>query len=186
MGLARRGFLFLCAAAPPALWLAGHGVVSISGRMVLDLVGWCSFCGPGPSNWKQFGMAGVVGRSQRVCSDCVGLCLEILREEKVVEKIRANLPVTADRASEIEDVLRSLRDGSAESAELVERIRRVLDGRAMAYDSTRPDACSFCDAARRDCFRLISGPRVFICDGCISEATALLVRHGWSGRREAS
>jgi len=34
--------------------------------------------------------------------------------------------------------------------------------------------CSFCGADRRDVAKLIAGPRVFICDGCTGEATALL------------
>jgi ATP-dependent protease Clp ATPase subunit len=29
--------------------------------------------------------------------------------------------------------------------------------------------CSFCSQARRDVRKLISGPRVFICDGCVTE-----------------
>src|SRR4029079_15738765 len=34
-----------------------------------------------------------------------------------------------------------------------------------------PDfACSFCDRPRREVAKLMSGPRVFICDSCVGEA----------------
>jgi hypothetical protein len=34
--------------------------------------------------------------------------------------------------------------------------------------------CSFCDAHREDVAKLISGPRVFICDRCVGDATAVV------------
>jgi ATP-dependent protease Clp ATPase subunit len=33
--------------------------------------------------------------------------------------------------------------------------------------------CSFCDRARRDVRKLISGPRAFICDACVLESIQL-------------
>jgi ATP-dependent protease Clp ATPase subunit len=34
--------------------------------------------------------------------------------------------------------------------------------------------CSFCGAHRADVAKLISGPRVFICDRCVGDATAVV------------
>jgi len=39
--------------------------------------------------------------------------------------------------------------------------------------------CSFCDKSQRDVVKLIAGPTVYICDGCIGDAGALFMRYGW-------
>jgi hypothetical protein len=51
-------------------------------------------------------------------------------------------------------------------------LRRSLDPVRPA--STDMFRCSFCDARRSDVRKLISGPRVFICDTCVAEATAVV------------
>ena len=79
MAFTRRGFLFLCAATPPALWLAGHDVASLTGRMVIDLAGTCSFCGESRAQVRA--LSGVFGRPQRICDECVGLCVDVIRED---------------------------------------------------------------------------------------------------------
>lgn len=40
-------------------------------------------------------------------------------------------------------------------------------------------ACSFCDKNQRDVAKLIAGPTVYICDGCVGDAGALFMRYGW-------
>jgi hypothetical protein len=42
--------------------------------------------------------------------------------------------------------------------------------------------CSFCNRSRHDVRKLISGPRVFICDDCAGDAAGLLAASGWRFR----
>jgi hypothetical protein len=47
--------------------------------------------------------------------------------------------------------------------------------RAPEASSAMPEfCCSFCDKHRREVTKLISGPRVFICDGCVGEAVGVM------------
>jgi hypothetical protein len=38
-------------------------------------------------------------------------------------------------------------------------------------------ACSFCGSTADQVARLIAGPRVFICDGCVARCTEILAEH---------
>jgi ClpX C4-type zinc finger len=42
---------------------------------------------------------------------------------------------------------------------------------------TRRLACSFCGSTADQVTRLIAGPRVFICDGCVARCNAILAEH---------
>jgi hypothetical protein len=42
---------------------------------------------------------------------------------------------------------------------------------------TRALACSFCGSTAAEVTRLIAGPRVFICDGCVARCNAILAEH---------
>lgn len=42
---------------------------------------------------------------------------------------------------------------------------------------TRKLRCSFCGRSEDQVRRLIAGPRVFICDGCVAACDAILARH---------
>jgi hypothetical protein len=177
--LARRRFLFLVGAAP-GLWLAGAGLLTLQRRFVVALGGACSFCGKDGSEVSA--LAGITGRSDRICDGCLRLCWDILTEHGlvVVEDADARtapaVPSEATVQDELQELLRGLdlRQGepSADLSALMADLQRRLDGerRARPLDFS----CSFCDALRRDVPKLISGPRVFICEGCVGDATGLL------------
>jgi hypothetical protein len=42
---------------------------------------------------------------------------------------------------------------------------------------TRALACSFCGSAAAEVARLIAGPRVFICDACVTRCNEILAGH---------
>jgi hypothetical protein len=42
---------------------------------------------------------------------------------------------------------------------------------------TRALACSFCGSTAAEVTRLIAGPRVFICDGCVARCNEILAEH---------
>jgi hypothetical protein len=42
---------------------------------------------------------------------------------------------------------------------------------------TRALACSFCGSTAAQVSRLIAGPRVFICDGCVARCNVILAEH---------
>ncbi|HLK94025.1 MAG TPA: ClpX C4-type zinc finger protein [Polyangia bacterium] len=44
------------------------------------------------------------------------------------------------------------------------------------HPSLRRAACSFCQRPRAEVGRLLSGPRVFICDRCVDEAGRVVAR----------
>lgn len=168
-GLSRRGFLFVCGAAATGLWLAKTGLVALPGRMVAYLSGSCSFCGWRSPDVQR--LAGVVGRSARICNNCIGLCLDIITEEgrRPIAPAPPPPPVPADLdEDELSALLAAVAAGEPPE-ERVEQIRRLLDGQAP-----RPDfQCSFCDARRREVAKLIAGPRVFVCDRCVADAASL-------------
>jgi ClpX C4-type zinc finger protein len=74
-----------------------------------------------------------------------------------------------DRVAEI---LRKIEaEHGASSDALLSDLRRSLEQRPVSMDWFR---CSFCSEHRSEVLKLISGPRVFICDRCVGDAAAIL------------
>jgi len=172
----------LCGASGAGIFLAKTGLIELPRRMVLQLAGTCSFCGK--DRREVFGIAGVVGSQARICDECVGLCFDILREEREeMEKARnpPPLPTPAELAEQtrisrmLEKVL-AARDRHDVRAEIQELLRAPLPPPPSAFNRFH---CSFCDRSREDVGKLISGPRVFICDDCAGDAGGLLAASGW-------
>jgi len=181
----RRGFLWLCGASGAGIFLAKTGLIELPTRMVLQMAGTCSFCGK--DRREVFGIAGVVGRGERICDECVGLCFDIIAEE-MEEQRKARLAMGAPGPAlsswgddELERLLRSANsDSGADPRELIEKIQARLDSASgRARPVVRDFHCSFCDRSRQDVRKLISGPRVFICDDCAGDAGGLLAASGW-------
>ena len=177
----RRRFLFLMGSAAPGLWLAGSGLLRLDRRFVLALSGSCSFCTKRAG--ELISLAGMVGRPTRICNECLGVCWQILAEdpqmrERALQSSRVEHPPAAPPDDELSRMLRDLEPAEAEAKleSILAEVRRQFDGgqtwRLADYQ------CSFCDGHRRDVAKLISGPRVFICDGCIAGATAILSNVG--------
>lgn len=183
----RRRFLALTGTTVAGLWLGGTGLIQLSRRMVIAFSGRCSFCSKEAGT--VFGLAGVVGRPDRVCNECIDICLEIIKEDRLlVMAENASWTPSPDLTSEgapeptdsyISELLRALeraRGHAAETREL-ERLRGLLDGTAANQPKVQHDdlmACSFCDRNQREVEKLIAGPTVFICEACVGDAAALL------------
>ena len=173
--LARRRFLFLMGSAAPGLWLAGSGLLSLQRRFVVALGGTCSFCGKDGTEIRA--LAGVTGRRYRICEGCVGLCCDILGEAPAIVIEDADARQPAPGAAEpitdgLDDLLRGLESAQTDLDAAMAEVRRRLDGERLRGESDF--CCSFCDARRREVAKLISGPRVFICDACVGDAAGIV------------
>jgi len=186
----RRRFLALCGGGIAGIWFAGTGLVRLPARMVFAMSGSCSFCGKEAR--EVFGLAGITCRNVRVCDECIELCFDILAEEADIEP-----PVPARAEPDADPLERVLKDSQL-LADLLRRMEAgergdlLIDGLARAM--VRADEivipprwqprvkdliCSFCDKSQRDVVKLVAGPTVYICDGCIGDAGALFMRYGW-------
>jgi ATP-dependent protease Clp ATPase subunit len=149
------------------------------GNFVLAYTGSCSFCGKDRSEVRA--LVGTVGRAASICSECIGLCWDILAEEvdraapgDLWGDVEVDAVRVGDEAFEAltTAVLRRLAETrEARNAAAMNDTRGSFDPVRRAMDGFR---CSFCDAHRADVLKLVSGPRVFICDRCVCDATAVV------------
>lgn len=114
----------------------------------------CSFCGAPAAQRKA--MAGTSWAAVQICDECLGLCYAILAQDVLGE----NVPDISSKDIPL-DTLESLITRVEEAARSAPPL--ALEGK-MRFD------CSFCGATRKDVAKLISGPRVFICETCVAEA----------------
>lgn len=201
--LARRRFLFLLGGVTAGLWLPTTGLVPIDRGFVLKHAGNCSFCGKRPDEVDA--LLGTLGGAPRICSECLLLCCEIVREamanagdcvpaycslpvvevlriaeERRFEQIRRMMAARESRLTQAERQA-ALLEQARRQADFDEVIRSLRD-RPEPPPEPQPVTgivelrCSFCGAARSDVAKLISGPRVFICDVCTGEALAVISR----------
>jgi hypothetical protein len=170
--------MFLLGGATTGLWLASTGLVQLERRFVMTLAGSCSFCRKDHAELQA--LVGTPGHSEKICDECIELCLDIVGEEVGIQCPRDVHQYVApsfqdeqfqQRVAEILQGLASERE-TRRSDTLLNDLRQSLDpGRQAVLDMFR---CSFCGAHRKDVMKLISGPRVFICDNCIGDATAVV------------
>lgn len=178
----RRRFLWLVGASSAGIFMARTGLIELPRNMVLQLAGTCSFCGK--DRREVFGLAGIMSRAERICDECIGLCFDILGEEiEEIEKAArvAGKPPMAAAEGEFERLLLSASsDPAADPREIVARLQQLVAPPDRRVDlGVRDFHCSFCDRSRSDVRKLISGPRVFICDDCTGDAGGLLAASGW-------
>ena len=182
--LNRRRFLALCGAVVPAIWMPGCGLVKLPGNMVLSMMGKCSFC---QKNAKElFGVAGVIGRKERICNECVVLCLDILSEQYSGEvKYHPPDPIDNQEIEATAQLLEEIHERIAKGEDadsLIKAIARYSDTEfddGVTEPFTLQDfACCFCSANRSQVEFLISGPNIFICETCTGDAAALFTKHG--------
>jgi ClpX C4-type zinc finger protein len=150
----RRYFVALIGAAIPGLWLDGSGLIQLPRRMVIDISGRCSFC----SKYARevFGLAGVTSRPTRVCNECIDICLEILRDDLLLNAPRPPLPerelllnpeallTGEDRLAKLLRRAQQPRSG-AELQATLNHIRELLGTPAVQRADYGEQACSFCD-----------------------------------------
>jgi hypothetical protein len=169
--------MFLLGGATTGLWLASTGLVRLERSFLLSLVGSCSFCGKDRA--EVHALVGTAGHASKICDECISLCWEIIGEEVRVESPRVldpavSLSLNDERFQEhVSDVLRRLVEEreSSRSDALLNDLRRSFEPARSPIDMF---TCSFCGAHRKDVVKLISGPRVFICDTCVADATAVV------------
>lgn len=173
--------MFLLGGATTGLWLASTGLVRLQRSFVLSLAGSCSFCGK--AREEVHALVGTIGHATKICDDCVEMCCDILGEEVgqlPPREARVDAPPSVEDEQfqqSVGEVLQRF-EVQAEleawrSDVLLGDLRRALEARARRL--SRDDfCCSFCSASRKDVAKLISGPRVFICDACVGDATAVV------------
>jgi hypothetical protein len=129
------------------------------------------------------GLAGVVGRPQRICDECLELCFDILVDEDDLQRLAErgrSQPAARERSlEELEEILRASRgNGELDESkfnELIAGLRRRLDG-PLPRTHHLDFVCSFCDRSQKEVRKLIAGPTVYICDACIADGGALFPR----------
>jgi hypothetical protein len=74
-------------------------------------------------------------------------------------------------------------EAGADPRALIDAIQARLEAPSQRRPARQmPFHCSFCDRSHQDVRKLISGPRVFICDDCTGDAAGLLAASGWRFR----
>ncbi len=160
----RRTFLAISATSLTGLLIPTTGLLEVPRNLVLNAMGGCSFCRKTQREVRA--TAGTPDGAVRICSECVGLCLDIVAYNARRTSPAAPPPRRAD-----------WREALAESGYTDDEVERLLVG--SPHPRRRRDLhCSFCDASQRRVDKLIAGPQVYICDGCVAEGGALLT---WSG-----
>jgi hypothetical protein len=170
--------MFVLGGAATGLWLASTGLVRLERSFVLSLAGSCSFCGKDRVHVQA--IVGTAGHATAICDECVGLCCEILGEEIGIESSRdLNRYVPPSFEDEqfqqhVAEILQRFADERAPGSRkaLMDDLRHSFaPSRRASNENYR---CSFCSAHRDDVAMLISGPRVFVCDRCVGDATAIV------------
>lgn len=181
--VSRRRFLALCGGGIAGIWLAGTGFVALPNEMVFAISGSCSFCGKEAS--EIFGLVGVTRRSDRICNECIELCFDILAEE--VDKFDFDVAIATARSQLIEDLQHRVLSGDQDHSPInvfatlrtqVEELEKILK-QPVPKHSVGHLICSFCNKHHDKVAKLIAGPTVYICDGCVGDAGALFMRYGW-------
>lgn len=168
--------------------MASTGLVRFERRLLLTVAGSCSFCGK--TGAHVLTLVGTAGRSVRICDECVGLCCDIIGEEcsAVPSDLLEAFRLAGDRrTAEMQRQLATehetfLRLPQAERQAIVlaqlEELLRLVEAAKRQEQERSPHmpefVCSFCDRPRREVAKLISGPRVFICDSCVAEAAGAM------------
>jgi hypothetical protein len=190
-GISRRRFLAICGGGMTGIWLATTGFVQLPAQMVFAMSGSCSFCGKAAN--EIFGLAGVTSRDVRVCNECIELCFDILSEEIGVTapptsqaESGAITPEAGTTDAQMIEVLSQLIAKGQRGDPLIEALaaarslyQALLKCRSTPTPQIEQLVCSFCDRNGRDVAKLIAGPSVYICDGCVGDAGALFMRYGW-------
>jgi len=168
------------------IWLVGTGMVRLPDTVVFAMSGSCSFCGKEAR--EIFGLAGVTYRNVRICDECINLCLEIIVEETEIGEKTAWADPDADRLDEgindpemLAQLVRRLAAGERGNR-LINTLAKAIARSADASNVPQRSGfleCSFCDKPQDEAMKLIAGPTAYICDGCVGDAGALLMRYGW-------
>jgi ClpX C4-type zinc finger len=187
-GVSRRRFLALCGGGIAGIWLAGTGFVALPNEMVFAMSGSCSFCGKEAK--EIFGLVGIAGRNARICNECIELCFDIIADEvdphALPDEIAPMVETSSTISQELFDYLRD-RIASGERGDplidamvtLLGTTEEILKNPPKSVPPVTNLICSFCGKDHNNVAKLIAGPTVYICDGCVGDAGALFMRYGW-------
>src|SRR5262245_43005006 len=165
----RRWFLLLMGASATnvgaRLWLPETGLIELPGRFAIELRGECSFCGKHAREVAS--LLGLRGRAQRVCDECIGLCMDILDPSGGLEPAPPGEDATL--SEDLDAILAELEELERLNPELYAKVDEALDHTtAPAMPTFPPTNCSFCDAHHTEIGKLIAGPNDYICDVCVT------------------
>jgi ClpX C4-type zinc finger len=185
----RRRFLALIGASVPGLWLDGVGLIQLPRRMVIEISGDCSFCGKDAR--EVFGLAGIIRRPDRICNECIDICLEVLKDDLYLQTIESPPAPHPDYLLGKESIEAvhfepiglvrgmGMPKTKAELEEFMDQADTLLDQLKIDRHQLRRNrlSCSFCDQNEDEGSKLIAGPLAYICDICIGDAAALISLH---------
>src|SRR5262245_6859658 len=141
--------------------------------------GSCSLCNQ--PRTEQRPLVGVAHRRFRICHDCVEVSLDIIREDQLCRlerrEERPDTPIDPE-AMVNELIARGVDPVTVATVREGFRLAALPPDQLLAELAAAPPradyACSVCDAPRRQVFKLICGPKCFVCDRCVVAAAAAL------------
>lgn len=153
-------------------------------RMLIAPAGQCSFCGKNSSQVPA--VVGLLGRDERICNECIEICLEMLLDDLQAQKLIAakdpkNSAFSTLDHFEVTEMVpgRSSPRTKTELAALFEEVREgIRQDQAHHHWSHADLKCAFCDRQHSEPLKLIAGPETYICHICVRDATLLLLENG--------
>jgi ClpX C4-type zinc finger len=132
----------------------------------------------------------------------MGLDPGLVREAEAAREQLAVAQHAAERArADYHHAVRRLHAAGASLREIAEalrlshqRVHQIIDDAEPTRPRWRrraqrlpgpPGPCSFCGRSQQECASLIAGPKVFICDRCVVQATRLAAGAAVEGKAEA-
>lgn len=128
----------------------------MSERTFLLAKGGCSFCGKADGEYAA--AVRITDGDVNICDECIDLCFGIFAEETGLRVARNHGSLDPNERVQLVHLLADKRDHR------LANIRELLNGVPSEF------GCSFCGANRIEVPRLISGPRIFICEACVLAA----------------
>jgi hypothetical protein len=153
-------------------------------------LGPCSFCSTEPGDLRALFIGPTLyGEPVRLCEQCLDLCCDIVAERRGAEPWLTPKKLTECPACRQPRPMSSLRPCCVTCfarARAPADVRRdaplLVDAPVPALPQPGPGgefACSFCHRPRSLVRGLISGPRVFVCEGCVTDFAVALEPHSW-------
>lgn len=107
---------------------------------------------------------------------------EVVREEHVVKLVRGGVVVREariDRQARAGEEIRRTDFSDAYDEGAGDPLELFLDDKEQAYRNEAEGTlvCSFCGKSQREVRKLIAGPRVYICDECITLCSDIIAEN---------
>lgn len=161
----RRSFLAIATATTAGLFLPSSGLVAMPRPLVSDVARACSFCHKPVAD--EFRILGATSGAPRICTECVQLCSEIVREPMAVSLARQRRRPPPRPSTDPDAWRQELARGGFTTSE----IDALTD---PPRKRVRNLHCSFCDRPQHEVRKLVAGPAVFVCDHCVRDAQTVL------------